>query len=149
MLQHPLKFANHRSQGRCLIGGYGITVVPPAQLMPLLNRHQILLVQHPYQGDLMQRQVCQEVFHGFNLFRVPWVAHIDHVQQDVGTLELFQCGSESDQEVFRQVFDKSHRVGNDNLGVARESEAPAGRIQGGKKSFFRQDMAVGEGIEKG
>ena len=80
---------------------------------------------------------------------MPWVAHVDHVQQDVGTLEFFQSGSESDQEVFRQVFDESHRVGDDNLGVARESETPAGRIQGGKKSFLRQDMAVCEGIEKG
>ena len=71
------------------------------------------------------------------------------MQQDVGALQLLQRGSERDQKVFRQVFDESHCVGDDNLGVAGESETPAGWVQGGKKSFFRQYMTVCERIEKG
>ena len=97
----------------------------------------------------MQVEVVQDRFNRLNLIQTARVVDVDHMQQDVGTFQFFQSCPEGDLEVFRQILDESHGIGDDYLGIPWEAKAPAGRVQGGKQSFFSQHLAAGECIQQG
>ena len=52
------------------------------------------------------------------------IGHIDHVQQQIGILRFFERRAKRGEQLARQVADEAHRVGDDDLALARKAQPP-------------------------
>jgi hypothetical protein len=74
---------------------------------------------------------------------------VDHVQQQVGILQLLERRLEGADEAFGQVADKADGVGDDHLPLERKPQPSGGGVEGGKEQILGKDLALGEGVEQG
>ena len=77
------------------------------------------------------------------------VAEVDHLDQEVGVVQLLERGAERLDQVGRQIADEADRVGQHHLALAREAEPAADRVEGGEQLVLDQRVPLGEGVEQG
>ncbi len=68
------------------------------------------------------------------------VSGVDDVQEQVGVLRLLERRAERGEEILRQVADEADRVGDDDLALAREAEAPRAGVE------RREELVLGEHV---
>src|SRR6185369_12556089 len=66
-------------------------------------------------------------------------ARVDQVNQHIRAFHFLQGRSKSRNEIGRKISDEADGVVNDDLSIARQSQAPAGRIQRCEHSVFSGD----------
>jgi len=111
--------------------------------------HEIRLVEHQTSGGGIELEVPQETLDGALLLLEPLVGSVDDVQEQVRIPELLQGGPKGRDQVPGQVGDETHGVGDDDLSLSGEAQAPAGGIEGHEELVARGDVAVGEGVQQG
>ncbi len=67
---------------------------------------------------------------------------IDHMQEEVGITQFVQCRSEGCEEIFGQVANKSHRVGDDDFPAMRKMQSAARGIERFKDARGRAHLTV-------
>ena len=74
-------------------------------------------IEHPNGSDMLQFKIGENAFDRINLGLILMVADIDNMQQEVSAFQLFKRGAKSDQQVFRQVLNKTDCISDNDLAV--------------------------------
>ena len=65
---------------------------------------------------------------------------VDDVEEQRRVGQLLEGGAKGGDEVWRQVADEPHGVGDDDLALAREPQAPRSGIEGGAFPISRSSV---------
>jgi len=68
------------------------------------------------------------------------------VEEEIRVMEFLQGGGKGLHEIFRQVTDEPHRIGDNHIPFAGKPEPSAARVQGGKKPVFHCHVAAGQAV---
>jgi hypothetical protein len=69
-------------------------------------------------------------------------SRIDHMQEEVGIAQFVQCRSEGCEEIFGQVANKPHRIGDDHFAALWKMQSPACRIERFENPWSRTYLTV-------
>ena len=76
-------------------------------------------------------------------------ARVDHMEDQVGFGDLLEGGSERVEQVGGQVPDEPDGIGQDDLPLLGEAQAPARWIERGEELVFGVYARPGHGVEQG
>ncbi len=94
-------------------------------------------------------QFAQDGFHGGDLFVHPRLGGVNHMQQQVGFVHLFERGLEGFDEVVGQLADEPDGIGQQAGLVVGQPELAGGRVERGEQLVVGMDAGLGEGVEQG
>ena len=77
------------------------------------------------------------------------MAAVDHVQHDVGPVELLQGALERSHQVVGELADKAYGIGKDHHFVAADGAPTKLRVEGGEQSVLHPGPRPGEFVEQG
>jgi hypothetical protein len=90
-----------------------------------------------------------DAFDGVHLVEKTRVAGIDDVDEEIGFAEFLEGGFEGFDNGVRELFDETHRVGEEELLVVWEDELPGGGVERGEELVGGVHFGAGEQIQKG
>ncbi len=70
------------------------------------------------------------------------------MQKEVGLVELLERRPKGPRQIARQIANEAHRVGDDDLPLARKPQPAGGRVECGEQLVLGQDVAPGQGVEQ-
>ena len=103
--------------------------VAPTERFRLPGRKLVALIEDQNPWNLIE---CEALKHGVdrcNMGGEIFRPRIDHMQEEIGIAHLVQCRSEGCEEIFGQIANKSHRVGEDDFTAMREMQPAARGIE--------------------
>ena len=116
--------------------------VAPTQGLRLPARKLVAFVEYqdpwkPIEGEALKHDVdrCDM---GIQIFR----PRIDHMQEQVGIAQFVQCRSEGCEEIFGQVANKPHRIGDDDFPAMRKTQSAARGVERFKDAWGRTNLTV-------
>ena len=111
-------------------------------------RNAIPLVEDPKGRLASQVEILEDLLDGGDLRLKGRVTHVDHMEEDVRSLEFVKRRPEGGHEFLRQVPNETHRIGDDRLGIFWKAEARAFRIERGEEAVLGEDFAFRQGIQE-
>ena len=87
--------------------------------------------------------------HRFHLVAAVVARGVEHVQQKVGLLHLFQGGAKSGDQVGRQFLDETDGVGKENLAAVGQADQARGRIECDEQRVLHLHLRVRQRMEQG
>src|SRR5688572_25325070 len=114
--------------------------IAPTQGFRLPRWKLVAFIEHqnpwnPIEGKALQHGLDRRDM-GIQIFR----PSIDHVQEEIGIAHFVQCRSEGCKEIFWQVANKSHRVGDDDLTAMWKIQSTARGIERFKHAWSRAHL---------
>ena len=103
--------------------------VAPAQGLCLSSRKLVALIEHKDPWNPIEREALQHDVDRCNMGSEIFRPRIGHMQEQVGITHFIQCRSERSEEVFGQVVNKSHCVGDDDFTTVRQMQSAACGIE--------------------
>src|SRR5690606_29004571 len=76
------------------------------------------------------------------------IARVDHVQEEIGVLRLLEGRAERGEELLRQIADEADRVGDDDLALPREADAPRARVEGREELVLREHAGIRQRVQQ-
>ena len=104
-------------------------VVTTAERLYLMGRQSIAFVKYKRAGDIVQVEFLENGNHSGNLHLDISCAGVHDVDEQVGLVQLFQCGAKASDEFFGEISNESDGIGHDDLSVLRKAESAAGSVQ--------------------
>ena len=125
--------------------GHGVeTSAEGCQKRPV--RKAIPLVEDPKGRLASQVEILEDLLDRGDLRLKSRVTHVDHMEEDVRSLEFVKRRPEGAHEFLRQVPDETHRIGDDRLGIPGKTEARALRVERGEEAVLGEDLAFRQGV---
>jgi hypothetical protein len=122
--------------------------IAPTESFCLTGRKLVTLIEYLNLWNLIEREALEYVIDRGDMGIHILGSRINHMQQEIGIAQLIQCRSESCNEIFREVTDKSHRVGEDHFTAMGEMQPAARGIERFKGARRRAHLAIRQYIEQ-
>ena len=103
--------------------------VAPTQGLRLPGRKLIALVEYQNPWKLIEGEALQYGVDRCDMSVQIFCPCIDHMQEEVGITQFVQCRSEGGEEIFGQVANKPHRVGDDDFPAMRKMQSAARGVE--------------------
>lgn len=116
------------------------------QIAYLLFRDPVDLVEDQQGGQREKIEVGKDLFYRLHVVLEGGAGQIDYMEKEICIVKFIEGCPESAEEIFRQVSDEAHRIGDDHLPLPGKAKAPGGGVQCGEEFVLHEDCTLGEGV---
>lgn len=99
--------------------------VAPTEGLRLPGRQLIAFIEDEDPWKLVERETLKYDVDRCNMGVQIFRSCIDHMQEEIGIAQFIQCRSEGCEEIFGQISDKPHRIGDDHFTAMRKMQSAA------------------------
>src|SRR5690606_76706 len=114
----------------------------------LARLEKVRLIEDREARHLGQLEVAENLLGGRDVITHARIAHIDDVEQQIGVLRLFEGGTECREELFGQVPNETHRVGDDHLPLTWETDATRASVERREELVLCENVRIREHVQQ-
>src|SRR3990170_6121285 len=125
LLPYPIFHSSEKGhQGLRMYRRDGNRLKPLAQGLDLPRIHLICFIKYQQGGDMLNREIPDDLVHRRHLLFKAGIADVNDVDQQVRILQLIQRRPEGPEQILREFTDETDRIRDNHLALTREPQPP-------------------------
>lgn len=106
------------------------------------GRKLIAFIEYEDPWKLIERETLKYDVDRGNMCVQIFRSRIDDMQEEIGIAQLVQCRSKGCEEIFRQVANKPHRIGDDHFTALGKMQSAARGVECFEDTWGRAHLTI-------